>query len=148
MTRFIPLMCLGFILVVGGGLACTPKSAGSPVPTAHGYTFSLRASDAYLWLGSPSLSDLRPEKAELIVEVWDTQGRRVEGLPVAFRVAPSWVQSAALMPQDTLTHDGTARTVLKPHTTGVVTIMAQVNGQTQATAITVEARNFGNNTGR
>lgn len=89
-----------------------------------------------------------PDNAELIVEVRDTQGHRVEGVPVAFRVAPSWVQSVTLMPQDTLTRDGTARAVLKPHTTGVVTIMAQVNEQTQATAITVEARNFGNNTGR
>jgi hypothetical protein len=148
MTRTIPLMLLGFVLMVCGGLACTSKSAAPPVPTAHGYTFSLRASDTNLWLGSQSIGDPRPGNAELIVEVRDAQGHRVEGVPVAFRVAPSWVQSATLMPQDTLTSDGTARAVLKPHTTGVVTIMAQVNGQTQAKAITVEARNFGNNSGR
>lgn len=122
--------------------------AAPPVPTAHGYTFSLRASEVNLWLGSQGFNDPRPGKAELTVEVRDTQGHRVEGVPVAFRVAPSWVQSATLMPQDIFTRGGTARAVLEPHTRGVVSIMAQVNGQTQTTAVTVEARNWANNSGR
>jgi hypothetical protein len=134
--------------VVCSGLACTLQSAAPPVPTAHGYTFSLRVSEVNLWLGSQGFNDPRPGKAELTVEVRDTQGHRVEGIPVALHVAPSWVQSATLLPPHTLTRGGTARAVLEPHTTGVVTIMAQVNGQTQTTAVTVEARNFGNNSGR
>jgi hypothetical protein len=148
MTRSLLLVFLGLVPVLCGGLACTSKSVAPSVPTAHGYTFSLHTSDTNLWLGTQGLSDSRPGSAELIVEVRDTQGHRVEGVPVAFRVDPSWVQSATLMPQNTLTHDGIAHAVFKPSTTGVVLVMAQVNGETQVTHITVEARNIGNNSGK
>jgi hypothetical protein len=137
-----------FGLVVCGSLACTSKPMTQPTPTAHGYTFSLRVSDTTLWLGSQSLGDLRPGVAELTVEVRDVQGQHVEGLPVTFHVAPSWVQSASLLPQHTLTHEGTARAVFEPRIIGLVQVMAQVNGQTQTRVITVELREFGNSGAR
>jgi hypothetical protein len=148
MIRSIPAVLLSVALVVCGGLACTSKPVEPPVPTAHGYTVSLRVSDATLWLGPRHLGDPRPNTAALTVEVRDRQGHRVEGVPVAFHVAPSWVQSATVRPQHTVTQDGMAHAVFEPHTSGVAYVMAQVNGHTQQTAIRVAPRNFGNSSGR
>jgi hypothetical protein len=148
MTRSLPLVLLGFALVVCSGLACTSKPVEPLVPSAQGYIISLRVSDTNLGLGPRHLGDPRPNTAELIVEVRDMQGHRVEEVPVAFHVAPSWVQSATILPQHTVTYEGTARAVFEPHTIGVAYIMVQVNGQTQKTAIRVGPRNFGNSGGR
>jgi hypothetical protein len=88
------------------------------------------------------MRDRRPDTAEVIVEVRDMQGHLVEGIPVTFQVEPSWAQSATVLPQHTVTHDGTAHAVFEPQTTGVAYVMAQVNGQTQKTPIFVEPRHF------
>ena len=148
MTRPIYTMLLGFSLVVCGGLACTSKPVEPPVPSAHGYRISLHVSDANLWLGPRHYGDPRPNTADLTVEVRDRQGHRVEGVPVDFHVLPSWAQNATILPSHTVTHDGTAHAVFEPYTIGVVYVMAQVNGQTQKTAILVEPRNFGNSGGK
>ena len=148
MTRSIALVLLGLLLVLYSGLACTSKHVEPPVTSEHGYTVTLRVYERRLWLGPRHLGDPRPHITECIVEVRDMQGHRVEGVPVAFQVAPSWVQNATLLPQHTLTHNGMARAVLEPHTTGVVRVMAEVNGQTQETVITVSPRNFGVNTAK
>lgn len=147
-ARSLLLVFLGLVLVLCGGLACTSKSVAPSVPTAHGYTFSLRVSESRFWLGPSSTTNDRPRTAELLVQVWDTQGHPADAVPVEFHVTPSWGRSATLMPQHTLTHDGMARAVFEPYTTGVVLVMAQVNGETQATEITVETRNIGNNSGK
>ena len=148
MIRSIALVLLGLVLVLCSGLACTSKHAEPSVTSEHGYTVALRVSERRLWLGPRHPGDPRPHTAECIIEVRDMQGHRVEGVPVAFHVAPSWVQSATLLPQRTLTHDGMARAVLEPYTIGVVRVMAQVNGQTLETVITVSPRNFGPNTAK
>jgi hypothetical protein len=84
----------------------------------------------------------RPNTAKLVVEVRDMQGRRVEGVPVAFHVAPPWVQSATVLPHHTVTQNGMAYAVFKPQTIGVASVMAQVNGQTQKKEILVELHSY------
>lgn len=120
--------------------ACAP--AAPPVPTVHGYRVSLEVSEPHLWLGPQNLGDPRPNTAALLVEVGDSQGQPVDGIPVEFTVAPSWADSVRLTSPRTLTQAGKARATLEPLTTGVIPVMAQVDGQTYSARISVEARNF------
>ena len=142
MIRSVVLVLLSLVLIVCGGLACTSKSVEPPGPTAHGYTFYLRVSDTNLWLGPRHMGASRPNTSKLVVEVRDMQGRRVEGVPVSFHVAPSWVQNATVLPQHTVTQNGMAHAVFKPQTIGMAPVMAQVNGQTQKTEILVELHSY------
>ena len=142
MIRSVVLVLLSLVLGLCGGLACTSKSVEPPSPTAHGYTFSLRVSDTNLWLGPQYMGASRPNATDVIVEVHDMQGRRVEGVPVSFHVTPSWVQSATVLPQHTVTQNGMAHAVFEPQTTGVAYVMAQVNGQTQKKEIVVELHSY------
>jgi len=84
----------------------------------------------------------RPNATDVIVEVHDMQGRRVEGVPVSFHVTPSWVQNATVLPQHTVTQNGMAHAVFKPQTIGVASVIAQVNGQTQKKEIVVELHSY------
>lgn len=70
------------------------------------------------------------------------QGRRVERVPVSFPVAPSGVQNAAVLLQQTVTQNGIAHAVFKPQKICVYYVMAQVNGQTQKKKILVELHSY------
>jgi hypothetical protein len=142
MIRSVVLVLLSLVLMVCGGLACTSKSVEPPGPTAHGYTFSTRVSDTALWLGPQYMGASRPNATDVLVEVRDMQGRRVEGVPVAFHVTPSGVQNATVLPHHTVTQNGIAHAVFKPQTIGVYYVMAQVNGQTQKKEIVVELHSY------
>jgi hypothetical protein len=144
MTRFIPWMLLGFALVLCGGLACTSKSAVPPALTESGYSFSLHTAPDVIWLAptTPQLPNTYLGFGELVVQVQDTQGQPVDGVPVEFQVEPSWVQSVALTPQRTTTKGGVARAIIEPSTTGVVYVMARVENAAQEASFLVMTHQY------
>lgn len=144
MIRGMALGILGLSLLLWGGFACATKSMEPPVTTAHGYVVAFDVSDRQLWLGPQALDDPRPNMATLSVTVRDQQGQRVDGIPVEFTVEPSWDNSVIITPQSTRTQAGVARALFEPKLTGVVPVMAQVDGQTYKARISVKVRNFGN----
>lgn len=136
MHRSVQLMLLNLLLLCSS-LACTPKLVGPTVPSS--YFFSVQSYDTMIWLLLPEspLAERLPRVATLVVRVQDTQGGPVDGVPVVFAVDPAWVQSASLTPQRAVTHDGMARAVLEPQTTGVIRVMVHVENLTQQVTITV-----------
>src|SRR5262245_3113449 len=138
MARRIALVvvCLGLTL---GGTACAPQRVG-PTP-GSGYVFSLQVSDPIIWLGPvPSiLADRFPKTTELIVQVQDTQGRPVDGVPVTFDVEPEWARSVSISPSQTSTRGGIARAIFfEPQTIGVVRVMARVDTMMAQARVTVQ----------
>jgi hypothetical protein len=130
------LMCP---VLVTTGTACAPKVVGPT--TASRYLFTLEVSTPTIWLGVPnSLVGAYPIRAAVVVHVRDSQGRPVDGVPVAFEVEPIWAQSVVLSPPQTVTHNGVARTVFSQlQTIGLVRITAHVDNTTARTAIAVES---------
>src|SRR5262245_45097585 len=114
--------------------ACAPKLVG---PTAgSGYAFSLQVFPTVIWVGQVELAVAAqfPQVAEVVVRVQDAQGRAVDGVPVTFELEPQWARSITLVPSQTTTRGGIARTVLSdPKTTGVVRVMARVDNTTAQT---------------
>ncbi len=147
MVRGIALGILGLSSLLCGGFACATKSMAPPVTTAHGYVVAFEASDRQLWIGPQALGDPRPNMTTLRVTVRDQQGQRLDGIPVEFIVEPSWNNSVIITPPSTRTQDGVARALFEPRLTGVVPVMAQVDGQTYKTRISVDVRNFGSSSG-
>jgi hypothetical protein len=130
------LLCCGLVY---GGTAVAPQlleSASTPQ-----YAVSLHVTNNHIWLGPPA-ADF-PQAAEVVVRVHDAQGQPLDGVAVTFVVAPSWVGSASLTPQQMLTRDGEARAVFRADTTGVVRVTARVNAVTQKAVITVSSRQGG-----
>ncbi len=133
------VVCLGLAC---GGVACAPPRIG---PTAgSGYVFSVQVSDTTVWLGpmygiGPGPDAARyPHTADVIVTVWDAQGRLVDNVPVTFELEPSWVGRASLEPSTTQTRGGKARALFsEPQTTGVVRILVHVDDTTAPVTLTV-----------
>jgi hypothetical protein len=144
MIRGIVLGILGLFLLLCGGFACATQSMAPPVTTARGYVVAFEVSNRQLWLGPQALGDPRPNMATLSVTVRDQQGQRVDGIPVEFTVEPSWNNLVTITPPSTRTQAGVARALFEPRLTGVVPLMAQVDGQTYKTRTSVSVRNFGN----
>ena len=144
MVRGIALGIFGLSLLLCGGFACTAQSMAPAVTTTHGYVVAFDVSHRQLWLGPQALGDPRPNMATLSVTVRDQQGQRIDGIPVEFTVEPSWDNSVTITPQSARTQAGDARALFEPRLTGVVPVMAQVDGQTYKTRISVRVRNFGN----
>jgi hypothetical protein len=137
MARRIAMVVMGLVLTLGGA-ACAPKLVG---PTAgSGYVFSLQVSDPIIWLGpvDSTVAARFPQVTELIVQVQDSQGRPVDGVPVTFEVEPGWERSISISPSHTNTRGGIARAHCSaPQTTGVVRIMARVDHTTAQATLTV-----------
>lgn len=144
MIRGMAFGTLGLFLLVCGGFACATKSMVPAVTTAHGYVVVFGVSNRQIWLGPQEASLPRPNMATLHVQVRDQQGQRLDGIPVAFSVEPSWGNSVTITPQSTRTEAGTARASFDPKLTGVVPVIAQVDGQIYKAEITVNVSNFGN----
>lgn len=142
---FRKMLLLAVLLSVGGGCAVT--SPVPPVATAHGYSVSFDAADRTLWLGPQALGDPRPNMTTLVAVVRDQQGHGVDGVAVEFVAEPSWVDYASIVSQHARTQAGIARAIFEPRLTGVVHVMAHVDGQTYTRRLSVVVRNFGN-TGR
>lgn len=88
-------------------------------------------------LPGATFDDSYPRTATLIVTVKDGQGRPVDGVPVAFQVAPDWSVDATVTPPHAITQGGRARAILEAETTGLVHVMASVENITEAIAVTV-----------
>jgi hypothetical protein len=136
MKRYPQLTLLNLLLLCSS-LACTPKLVGPTVPSS--YFFAVQPSDTVIWLLRPTSphAGRLPRVATLVVRVQDAQGRPVNGVPVTFTVPPAWERSAYITPQQAVTHNGMARTVLEPRTTGALQVMVHVENLTQRVTITV-----------
>lgn len=143
MVRGLVFGILGVFLLLSGGFACAAKSMVSPVTTAHGYMVTFDVSDRQIWLGPQAVGVPRPNMATLRVQVRDQQGQRLDGIPVVFTVEPSWENSVTITSPHTRTEAGIAQALFDPRLTGVVPVMAQVDGQTYKARITVSVNNLG-----
>jgi hypothetical protein len=133
MCRDVPCLLLCMALSCGS-LGCAPKLLGPTTPS--GYRYTLSVSDLYLWINAPGT---RPRSTAVIVRVQNAQGQPVDGVPVEFQVAPSWVENASLTPQRAVTHDGSARAIFVPQTTGAVHLTARVENIAHETTIVVQS---------
>ena len=131
------ILCLALLC---HGMACAPQSIISPTLSEHGYTVSLDVSDPLIWLGLPGPGF--PQEAVLVVRVRDAQRQPVDGVSVKFQVEPSWTYDVSLTPEQGLTRNGEARTVLSPRTTGVVHVEARADNVVLHTAITISRRSI------
>lgn len=80
-----------------------------------------------------------PHNTEVIVRVQNAAGQPVDGVPVEFQVAPSWVDSVSITPEIALTKDGIARTRVQPLTSGALRLTARVEDITQESIIVVQS---------
>ena len=128
LPRSILGLCLGLML---GSLGCAPKLVGPTVPS--GYYFAIRAHGP-VYIGRITA---------LVIRVQDASGQTVDGVPVAFQVAPSWADRAAVTPANTTTSGGQAQTVFRASTTGVVPVTVRVENTTHTFQVSVIARNRG-----
>jgi hypothetical protein len=100
----------------------------------------LDVSDPLIWLGLPGPGF--PQEAILIVRVRDAQRQPVDGVAVRFQAEPSWTYDVSLTPEQGLTRNGEARTVLSPRTTGIVHVEARADNVVLRTAITISRRSI------
>jgi hypothetical protein len=102
-----------------------------------GFAHNARAAGDYsVSLQTPDLVK-QFENVELMAVVKDSQGQPVNGIPVTFQVAPEWQKDTTLVPNQTLTREGTASTVFQADMPGVVRVTVQVGNTTETTHITV-----------
>ena len=136
MNRYLQLTLLNLLLLCSS-LACTPKLVGPTVPSS--YFFAVQPSDTVIWLQHPTAPRVArlPRVVTLVVRVQNAQGRPVNGVPVTFTVPPAWERSVYITPQQAITHNGMAQTVLEPRTTGALQVMIHVENLTQRVTITV-----------
>jgi len=114
----LALVLVGLLGVLG--FAQDARAAGD-------YSLSLRAPDLIQ----------QYDNIELKAVVTDSQGQPVNGVPVTFQVAPDWQQNASVVPNQTMTQDGTASTSFRANMPGVVMVTAQAGNTTETAHITV-----------
>jgi len=117
---------LGGLALVLVGLLGVPSFAQN-ARAAGDYSVTLRAPDQVKQF----------ENVELTAVVKDSQGQPVNGIPVRFQVAPDWQKNARLVPNQSMTNDGTASTFFDADMPGVVMVTAQVGNTTETKHITV-----------
>ena len=101
-----------------------------------GFTQAKATGDYNLKLRAPD-EVKQFENVELTAVVKDSQGQPVNGVPVTFQVPADWQQNARVVPNQALTHDGTASASFDASMPGVVMVTAQVGNTTETARITV-----------
>lgn len=136
MPRYVPCILICMALSCGS-LGCAPKWVGPTTPS--GYRYTLTVSDPLLWISASIFNSPLPGSTAVTVRVQNAQGQPVDGVPVELQIDPSWVENASLTPQRPLTHDGSARALFTPRTTGAVRLTARVENVAEETTIVVRS---------
>ncbi len=137
----IQRIALAFVaLVLGlGDLSFTaPHTAAA---TSAAYRVSVQVSDHQIWLTPPNayLEGAYPSSSELIVRVWNGQGRPADGVPVVFEVEPDWTEDASVSVRQSATRNGVARAVFRAEQTGVVRVTVRAGATHKTVAIAVSS---------
>jgi hypothetical protein len=78
-----------------------------------------------------------------VVEVQDTQGKKIDGVPVSFRVSDhDGRQDVLISPAQSMTSDGIATALFQPTSIGVYFVAAQVEQISQEVVIYVNRRDL------
>jgi hypothetical protein len=133
----MPILCM---LVMSAGIACAPPLVGPTIPS--GYLFSLQVSDNQLWIERNRDSLVYPSVATLVVLVQDSQGRRVDNVPVSFNVSDNGTLDKLLTPMQATTQGGLATSLFQPTAIGVYYVTARVEQRTQQAIIYVNRRDI------
>ena len=136
MPRYVPYILLCVVLH-WASTGCAPKLLGPTTPS--GYFYTLSVADSHLWFNAPRLGGTLPRSTEVIVRVQNAAGQPVDGVPVEFQVAPSWVDSVSITPESALTQDGIARTRIQPWISGALRLTTRVEDIAQETTIVVQS---------
>ncbi len=117
------------------GYATALGAARAPAP----FVSTLKLSDAAIWMAPPQAipSVHYPTSAVLTVEVRDTHGQLLDGIPVEFAIEPAWAEDASLSPRRALTKGGRAHTTFRAWATGLVRVQARVGTTTHEAVITI-----------
>ena len=125
-------------------MACVPQQVRPPTLSEHGYIVMLRTSAGPIWLNPGSTPPPGVHSVgELVVSVQDAQGRPVDGVLVEIQLGPSWAQSAAVVPQRAVTHDGSVRAIIEPRTSGSIPVIVRVDKVTQQARFVVQTPKLG-----
>lgn len=143
-TTYLIGLCL---LLLCGLLACAPKQVEPPNLSAQGYQLELATAPSTIWLTPPDSTE--PNNylgfGEIVAQVRDNQGNSIDGVPVRFEVAADWADAASLRPQRVVTHDGSARAIIIPNTSGVVRVTVQIDDITQEAEFVVQSPHWNSN---
>jgi hypothetical protein len=136
MLRYVPYILL-CVMLHWASTGCAPKLLGPTTPS--GYFYTLSVADSRLWFNAMRLAGNLPHNTEVIVRVQNAAGQLVDGVPVEFQVAPSWVDSVSITPEIALTKGGIARTRVQPLTSGALRLTTRVEDITQESIIVVQS---------
>jgi hypothetical protein len=142
MGRYVVLI-LQCLVLLWGSVACVPQQTRPPTLSEHGYMVTLHASSGPIWLNTANPPPGVHSIGELVVSVQDAQGRPVDGVLVEFQLGPSWAQSAAVVPQRAVTHDGSVRAIIEPRTSGSIPVIVRVDNVTQQARFVAQTPKFG-----